>query len=468
MNDSYFVPVGKYHDIKILPAVTLTLLFLGLFVAHHILDTLKNLYWPILPVWLLAAMVTAFQWIVSWWDKPWKVSGPEEQAWLDSLFVCVNIPVFNEDPELLDRSIWALFNQTRVPQLIDIVDDGSTVDYTRIREHWVGSWDNGIEVRWQRQHNQGKKFAQSATFASVLEADIFVTQDSDTCFDRQAINRGLRPFLDERNASVAGFELVYNQAENWLTRTVSVRNIAYQLSTWGAQSALGDVLVNRGPFALYWAQNIREIVYAYTHETFIGKRPIILGDDAALTLFSRDRGRTVQQVNAFCYAMHPETFRQHFKQWTRWMRGSIIRDCWRWKYLPMRSWGFMFTWMRNYLYLVSPVLPVLIWWYWPRSERILADIMVFVILLPIVINVRTLTISRNDETTGFRLGQLFVYPAAILWCILVLRWIRWYALVTWWKQGWITRVNGVEIGVRHDPDHRYRVDEVAEHVGGVQ
>ena len=94
--------------------------------------------------------------------------------------------------------------------------------------------------------------------------------------------------------------------------------------------------------------------------------------------------------------------------------------------------------------------------------------MVFVILLPIVINVRTLTISRNDETTGFRLGQLFVYPAAILWCILVLRWIRWYALVTWWKQGWITRVHGVEIGVRHDPDHRYRVDEVAEHVGGVQ
>ena len=102
------------------------------------------------------------------------------------------------------------------------------------------------------------------------------------------------------------------------------------LSTWGAQSELGDVLVNRGPFALYWAQNIREIVYAYTHETFIGKLPIILGDDAALTLFSRDRGRTVQQVNAFCYAMHPETFRQHFKQWTRWMRGSIIRDCWRW------------------------------------------------------------------------------------------------------------------------------------------
>src|ERR1700727_2924260 len=66
LNDKYFIPVGKYHDLKILPAVTLTLLFLGLFAAHHILDTLKNLYWPILPVWLLAATVTAFQWIVSW------------------------------------------------------------------------------------------------------------------------------------------------------------------------------------------------------------------------------------------------------------------------------------------------------------------------------------------------------------------------------------------------------------------
>jgi hyaluronan synthase len=171
-------------------------------------------------------------------------------------------------------------------------------------------------VLWTRQEeNSGKKFAQSV-FVNHPEADIFVTVDSDTTLEHRAIEEGLKPFADPGIMSVAGVEENFNKDVNWLTRSVAVRNTYYQLTVWGTQSMFGDLLVNRGTFALYRAWVIREIVPAYVCETFLG-RPVKLGDDAALTLFSQARGRTVQQLSAFSLPMHPEELLHHFRQWVR-------------------------------------------------------------------------------------------------------------------------------------------------------
>ena len=97
----------------------------------------------------------------------------------------------------------------------------------------------------------------------------------------------------------------------------------FQTIACATQSLFGDVLVSRGAFALYRAEMIREIVDSYTGETFLG-HPVKLGDDAALTLFARGRGRAVQQSSAFALTMYPETLWHHLRQWCRWMRGSTI------------------------------------------------------------------------------------------------------------------------------------------------
>jgi hypothetical protein len=77
--------------------------------------------------WLTALAFVLVQLVLAWSQKPVKVS-PRQRAELDRLRVTVVIPCYNEDPQILDRTIVSLFRQTRLPEHIEVVDDGSTVD----------------------------------------------------------------------------------------------------------------------------------------------------------------------------------------------------------------------------------------------------------------------------------------------------------------------------------------------------
>jgi hyaluronan synthase len=79
--------------------------------------------------------------------------------------VTVNVPVYNEDPALLDRCLYSLVNQVRPVQVIDVVDDGSSVGYSAIREYWEGYWPGGRKYAGTASEMRSKKFAQSVTFA---------------------------------------------------------------------------------------------------------------------------------------------------------------------------------------------------------------------------------------------------------------------------------------------------------------
>ena len=53
---------------------------------------------------------------------------------------------------------------------------------------------------------------------------------------------------------------------NQLTRTVSARSLFFQLVACGTQSVAGQVLVNRGAFALYRAPMIRRIPWTVSRQ----------------------------------------------------------------------------------------------------------------------------------------------------------------------------------------------------------
>ena len=106
---------------------------------------------------------------------------------------------------------------------------------------------------------------------------------------------------------MAGIELAWNYSRSLLTRIKGVNALIWQFTVCSAQSiAGGNVLVNRGTYALYRGDMIRETLVAYIGETLFG-RPVMLGDDTMLTLFALSRGRAVQQPSAACFAMYPET-----------------------------------------------------------------------------------------------------------------------------------------------------------------
>jgi len=388
---------------------------------------------PVQIIWAAGFVWMGAQWVLSWLDRPRKVT-PKQQKSLDRLRVTVNIPLYNEDPAIVDRVLYAIAIQTRPVDRIEVVDDGSSVDYSAVRDHW----QQRLPLAWMRQPNAGKKHAQVNTFRSPVAADIIVTIDSDTALEARAIQEGLKPFADPRVQSVAGFEVAANPRANWLTRTASVRSLYFQITACGVQSAFGEILVNRGAFALYRADLLRDIADAYVNETFRGY-PIRLGDDAALTLFARGRGRTVQQPSAFSFTVYPEKLKHHFKQWIRWMRATLIRDCWRLRYLPLSSYGWWFTFINTIAFLSMTGTIILVAACWPASAHYAAAGYLAMCAWASMSSLRLLAVRRSDENWLNRLGTLFYYPMALLWGNLVLRPLRFYGIATWKRQGWVTR-----------------------------
>ena len=443
LNDEYDIPRAYLrYGVKV-PFLLITSLIVSAWaLARHVLYLCTHpAYQAIIGAWTVLFVLTAVQLILSWRDRPWS-SSPAQDDYLARLRVAVSVPVYNEDPVILDRCLWALAAQTRPADLIEVVDDGSDVSYEAIRFYWAGR-HGPTEIRWRRQPNGGKKVAQAATFMSAPEADIFATIDSDTCLERRALEEGLKPFANSAVMSVAGLELAMNSHVNWLTRTVSARTLFFQLVPCRTQSYFGEVLVNRGTFALYRAPLVRDIVPAYIGETFLGQ-PVALGDDAALTLFASDAGRAVQQSTAFAFTMSPEKLSHHFRQWTRWMRGSAIRNCWRVRYLPLWSWGWWYTVAGIYTFLASVALPVVVACTWPRSEDFTVATFAAMISWSYLTGLRVMAVRRSDESTVFRIGTWLSYFPATLWCNFVLRPIRLYGILTCLRQGWTTRTQGAE------------------------
>jgi hyaluronan synthase len=388
---------------------------------------------PLLATWLATLAFIVIQLVLAWSQKPIKVN-PRQQAVLDRLRVTVVIPCYNEDPQILDRTIVSLFRQTRLPDHIEVVDDGSTVDYSRVRDYWLAQPMPAVRFTWVRQRNAGKKHAQAVTFTSDHDADIFVTIDSDSALDRRAINEGLKPFADQRVVSVAGLETAINIDRNLLTRAIGHRSLVFQLFAMSAQSvARGSVLINPGAFSLYRATLIRKIVPSYLGETFFGV-PVTLGDDTALTLYALLHGRAVHQPSAVALPVYPET----------------IRMLWRLRYLPVLSYGWIFTVYTIASFLFSVAISIAIPLVWPASENLLLASMAAMVIWPLSISLRLATVRRSDQGLFSRLFGIALLPVAALWYLLVLRQIRFYGIATCWRQNWVTRQH---VEVRLDGSH---------------
>lgn len=400
-------------------------------------------------LWFAYFALTAFQWTLSWLERPYTVT-PAQQPLLDQLRVTVNIPVYNEDPEVLDRVLFAVFGQTRLPDAVQVVDDGSRVDYSEVRAYWSDHHPAQVEFSWVTQANAGKKRAQARTFRSD-PADVFVTLDSDTVLEARAIEEGIKPFADQRVHSVAGLELAWNHDWNLLTRLNSARQLSWQLVTCSAQNVLrGSVLINRGTFALYRGDLVRDVLPAYVNETFWG-RPILLGDDTFLTTMALCRGRAVQQPSAVCLAMYPDNLSHHLRQWLRWMRGTTLRTVWRFRYLKVGTWGWLYSVVSTWWYVASIAITAVLAARWPESRSYVTTLLAVGTLWAWVMGTRILTVVRSDQDLLGRLGALAITPLATLWVYAVLRLVRIYGTFTFLQQGWTTRA-AVEVHAELPPE----------------
>jgi hyaluronan synthase len=362
------------------------------------------------------------------------------------LRVAVLVPVYNEDPAYLRSALAALAAQTRRPDAVHVVDDGSAHDYAELRSWWTRhAGEAGIRTTWERTPNRGKRHAQVRALAAAGGPDIVVTVDSDATLARDALAEVLRPFADPRVQGCSGLVIAANHRAGLLSRVTDLYFVANQLVDRSSLSPLGAVMVAPGSLAAYRAGVLAENVDTYLGETFLG-RPVQFSDDSLLTLFALLRGRVVQQPTAVVLTAMPERAGHHLRQYLRWMRGSTIRSLWRTRYLPLTHPAFAAQLLRWFLQLLCTGALV---WLVAHHTVTGSTPSPWLLTVPLALGyaqaLRYLTVRRDDESLAYRTGTWLLTPLALLWAGTVLRAVRWYAVATCGRTRWGTRADGPEV-----------------------
>ncbi len=443
------IPRITYRGFRRLPLLLLALMIpvFSEAIRRAVIPLHGELQIELVAAWIVVFGYNLYIYAISWLEKPFTVT-ERQQGILDRLWVTVIIPVFNEDPAALDLCIRAVMEQERLPQEVVVVDDGSTVAYPGVRSYWERMAPYGVRFGWLRQANAGKRHAQAKAFRNSSYAHIFVTVDSDTVLERRAIAEGLKPFADRSIMSVAGMELGLNMKRNWLTRVTACRQLIWQVTVCAAQSVRGQVLVNRGTFALYRAGVVWRYLEAYESETFFG-RPVSMSDDSYLTLFCLLEGRTVQQPTAVQFTLLPENLSHHMRQWMRWMRGSTVRSIWRIRYLPVASLGWLFTVASLWSLFVSTSVTIVSLAYWHAGAHVIPLMLWSAAGFGYAGAMRIFQYRRSDDSAADLLDTFCASILAVTWSMTFLKVLRLYGIFTCKKAGagWGTRQQKAEVAV---------------------
>jgi hyaluronan synthase len=402
-------------------------------------------------------------WIgLSWLERP-ATTTPRQQRRVDQLFVTVQVPVWNEDPRLLRACLASLFQQTRLPDRIAVVDDGSADDLSDERHRFLRTAENlGIQASWVRTPNRGKRYAQMEALATD-DGDIFVTLDSDSVLDRHALEEGLKPFADPKVQSVAGMVAVWNNRANLLTRLTCMLYTPFTRGFRSAQSILGRVMVNSGTLAFYRGDVIRRYAGSYERETFFG-RPVQMNDDSMLTFYALLAGKTVHQPTSVAYTAVPERLGHYLRQQLRWMRGTFVRIWWWFRYMPLGDLTFWMALSEVFAIALSGIIIVTLAASPPEVRGPVGQLLFTALAVDIGVNwmlgLRYLVVRRTDETLLFQLSLVAAAPIAGLWRVVILRPLIFYAMATCWKTNWGTRQQVEVAGAApvHLRRHRWRAD----------
>jgi hyaluronan synthase len=405
---------------------------------------------PLALTWM-ASILLLWWVVVAWIERP-ATTTARQQRQLDAAIVTVAVPCYNEDPQALRLCLVSLLEQTRLPDRVHVVDDGSTcsADYEPVRT-WLSAAaaDLGVLATWLRTENRGKRHAQMQVLTDD-DADIFVTVDSDSTLDRNAIAEGVKPFADPEVQSVAGMVAVWNYRTNLLTRMTCMLYTPFTRGFRSAQSVLGRVMVNSGTLAFYRGALIRKYAGAYENERFMG-RPMQMNDDSMMTFYGLHEGKTVHQPTSVAFTLVPEHLGNYFRQQKRWMRGTFIRTLWWVRYMSLRDAAFWMPLGELASFVLSQIVLVVLVLHGGRYSngnpwQLAAYTLAVLLGMNYLIAMRYFIIQRSDEPVRQQLLTVALAPLAGLWRMLVLRPMHLYAYLTFWKIGsWGTRQQGVEV-----------------------
>ncbi|MCB0278681.1 MAG: glycosyltransferase [Calditrichaeota bacterium] len=341
------------------------------------------------------------------------------------LSVSVIIAFYNEDPKILKRCIQSVLDQTITVSQVFVYDDGSDseVAYQTVTEYFQSE-----RLHFNRNSkNKGKRYAQ-VQMLKQLEADIFVILDSDTILEKNAIEEGLKPFMDQTVFGVSGNISALNQNSGLVSNlygNLLSKSFSYERA---AQSVIDSVLVASGMFSLF-----RKDVIEGRYEHYLNLREDGLNlsaDDKRLTTYAIEQGRVLLQSTAMAKTVIPEHSSKFLKQQVRWARGFFSETLYSLKIISKQRWAWWFSLFDIIMWLCLPLTIVFLVIVNPQT--IILHLIFYELLYILLVLVGR---SRNNMT----ISDSVLLPAMKLAHIFALFPIRLFAIFTLSSNTWLTR-----------------------------
>jgi hyaluronan synthase len=331
------------------------------------------------------------------------------------------VPSFNEDPIVLHACIDSLLAQTRPPDIIYVVDDGSTPPAPRYRHP---------TVRWIRICNSGKRLAQIAALneEEAARPDFLLTVDSDSIVSRTACEDTLRAFSDSRVQGATGMPMLLNRRRNLLTRVCDIEFVSASRIGRSSKSLIGAVCPASGAFAMYRAQIIYKNLADYATSGNVG-------DDRRLAVYALRYGHMVAVNSAQVEVVMPTRLRAAYWQRKRWFTAYWRFLPWEIGVLPTRGLFFR-TWnliigvctplILLWLFLVMPFVAHRVEWRGAALWAALSYSQTF-----------TYVAARPKTTMPERIvAWIWLTPMLMLWQLFVIRPALVHALPTCQSETW--------------------------------
>jgi hyaluronan synthase len=411
-------------------AFALVLLALGAVTYHRGVWSRPHLFW-LVPL----ILVVKFMMSNGRGRDPEVISSPSGS-------VAVIVPIFNEDPAMLYQTLVSLHGQSRRPQSIHVIDDGSTSDAgARVAERLKPVFASiGVDYRVTRyQENRGKREALAVGIEAAPDADIYVCIDSDTRLHRDAVRYIVRPLADPGVTGATGLVLAANHNRNLLTRLVDLRYATAFLLERAAYSSLGSVLCCCGSLAAYRGPVVRRYLHDFLNQRFLGRRATF-GDDRRLTNYCLLEGQVVLERRAIAETVVPERFGHYLRQQVRWNKSFFRESFWCIQHMPWRKPAFFLSlfelsmWILfSFLIVLSLTRPM------HQGLHLLGGYLVFVALMGYARSVRYFEVTHRPVSRSERLRVYLLAPVYSCLHLVMLVPLRFYSLATLHMNGWGTR-----------------------------
>jgi cellulose synthase/poly-beta-1,6-N-acetylglucosamine synthase-like glycosyltransferase len=217
----------------------------------------------------------------------------------------------HNEADSIERCVMSLREQSRPPDEIIVVSDGST---DRMPEKLRQLQERGlIQEAHCTQVRSGKSAAVNLALRRAT-GEIVVNVDCDCTFDRNALKAIVEPFRDARTGGVAGNIVVGNATHNLIT---AFQAIEYLISiSQGKQAAdfTDQMSCISGAFGAFRRTALERV----------GGLDAGGGEDLDVTLRLRKWGwRTLFAPEAICYTNVPENFHALVRQRFRWERDAV-------------------------------------------------------------------------------------------------------------------------------------------------